>query len=189
VNDHTHYTAHELWNMGIAVGESVLISRRVAFYAIGKIEIGDHSRIDDGCILTGSVKIGKRVHLAPYCVLYGKAGIAIGDYSGFGVSTIMHSESDDYSGRSMFGPCVPAEYQPFKHRAPIAIGRAVLGGARCTILPGVTIADGVCIGAHSVVKGDCEGDTIYAGVPAKALRRAQAGIWSLTKQFELDHPE
>ena len=43
-------------------------------------------------------------------------------------------------------------------------------GANVTILPGVTIEDGVVIGAGSVVTKDCKSNTLYAGVPAKEIR-------------------
>src|SRR5690606_11426034 len=125
------------------------------------------------------------VHIAPYCVFYGKAGIEIGDYSGFGAFTAFHSESDDYSGRSMFGPCVPDECQPYKQRQKITIGRNVLGGTRVTILPGATLNDGASIGAHSLVKGDLEPDTMYAGVPARRIKDRAKDIWHLTRNLEL----
>lgn len=179
------YSVVELAEMGVRAHHTAKVTRGVLFFGVGRIVIGEFSRVDAGCILTGDIELGKRVHLAPYCVLYGKAGIRIGDYSGFGAFTAMHSESDDYSGRSMFGPCVPPEYQPYKQRAAISIGRNVLGGTRVTMLPGVALHDGAAIGAHSLVKHDCQADTIYAGAPAKAIGRRAADIWALMRNFEL----
>lgn len=43
-------------------------------------------------------------------------------------------------------------------------------GARVTILPGVTIGEGCIIGAGSVVTKDCNPNTLYVGVPAKAIK-------------------
>lgn len=180
-----HYSVVELAEFGVRAHHTAMVSRLVAFYGVKDIEIGEHSRVDQGCIITGTVKIGKRVHLAPYCILYGKSGITIGDYSGFGAFNAFHSESDDYSGRSMFGPCVPDEYQPYKVRAPIQIGRNVLTGTRCTILPGVLVRDGASVGAHSLVKDDCEADTMYAGVPARRIKERHREIWHLTRQLEI----
>ena len=54
---------------------------------------------------------------------------------------------------------------------PIEIGDGCWIGARATILPGVTIGDGVVIAAGAVVVSDCEDDTLYAGVPARAVRK------------------
>ena len=54
--------------------------------------------------------------------------------------------------------------------APIDVGDGTWIGARATILPGVTIGKGCVVAAGSVVTKDCEADTLYAGVPAKAVR-------------------
>jgi acetyltransferase-like isoleucine patch superfamily enzyme len=178
------YTLEELRALGIKVGKGTKVTRSVQFFSTD-VEIGENCRIDHGTVITGRVRIGNRVHLAPYCILYGKAGIDIGNYSGFGAFTVIHSESDDYSGLSMFGPCVPDDFQPCKERKPVWIGRNVLTGTRVTIMPGVTLHDGACIGAHSLVKRTCDPDTIYAGVPAKRIKDRQVEIWALTRNFEL----
>ena len=54
--------------------------------------------------------------------------------------------------------------------APIKIGRDVFIGARAFVLPGVTIADRVLVGACSVVTRDLPPDTICAGHPCKVIR-------------------
>ncbi len=57
--------------------------------------------------------------------------------------------------------------------APIHIGNGVWLGARCTILPGVTIHDGAVVGAGSIVTKDVPPNTIVAGVPARVIRRLE----------------
>ena len=52
---------------------------------------------------------------------------------------------------------------------PVVIGRDVMVGANTTILPGVTIADGAVVSAHSLVNSDVEG--FVGGVPARPLVR------------------
>jgi acetyltransferase-like isoleucine patch superfamily enzyme len=164
-----HYSPAELANMGIKAGEGVMVSRHIKIYTAG-IEIGDYTRIDDGCILMGSIKLGRRVHIAPYCVLYGKHCITIEDFSGFGAFSVFHTESDDYSGASLFGPQVPLDLVSKKDSGSIHIARGVIGGTRCTYLPAVYIAEGASIGAHSLVKNDCAEWTMYAGTPARKIR-------------------
>lgn len=44
-------------------------------------------------------------------------------------------------------------------------------GANVTILPGVNIGSGVIIAAGSVVVHDCEDNSIYAGNPAKLIKK------------------
>lgn len=55
--------------------------------------------------------------------------------------------------------------------APIVIGDNVWIGAGVTVLPGVTIGPGVVVAAGAVVVDDCAPNTLYGGVPARALRR------------------
>lgn len=54
---------------------------------------------------------------------------------------------------------------------PVRIGRRVTIGANCTILPGVTVADGSVVSAHSLVNRDVEG--FAGGVPARPLGREE----------------
>lgn len=52
---------------------------------------------------------------------------------------------------------------------PVEIGKNVMIGANCTILPGVTIGDGAVIGAHSLVNRDVPAGAKVAGVPARII--------------------
>lgn len=177
----SYFTPEELDALGIKAGKGVQFSRYTKIYTAG-IEIGDYSRVDDGCILIGNIRIGRRVHIAPYCVLYGRNTITIDDFSGFGAFSCFHTESDDYSGESIFGPQVPRELISKKHYGPINIGKGVIGGTRCTYLPDISINDGVSIGAHSLVKNDCAEWTMYAGTPAKRIRdnsREAKKLWGV----------
>lgn len=53
----------------------------------------------------------------------------------------------------------------------IVVGDGTWIGAGTTILPGVCIGSGVIIGAGSVVVKDCEDNAVYAGNPAKLIKR------------------
>lgn len=52
----------------------------------------------------------------------------------------------------------------------INIGSGSWLGASVTVLPGVTIGQGVVVAAGSVVTKDCEPHSLYAGVPARLVR-------------------
>jgi putative colanic acid biosynthesis acetyltransferase WcaF len=54
---------------------------------------------------------------------------------------------------------------------PIAIGREVWIGTEAFLGPGTVIADGVVLGARAVAFGTLEPWTVYAGNPAKAVRK------------------
>lgn len=54
--------------------------------------------------------------------------------------------------------------------APISVGSNVFLGSGTVVLPGVTIADDVVVGARSVVTRDIPAGSVAAGSPAKVLR-------------------
>lgn len=53
----------------------------------------------------------------------------------------------------------------------IKVGNGSWIGARSTILSGVTIGKGVVIGAGSLIIKDCEDNCLYAGIPAKKIKK------------------
>lgn len=88
--------------------------------------------------------------------------VEIGPKTGLGVQTLVLTSTHDVGPREK-------RYGAW-HRLPVTIGSGCWIGARTIILPGVTIGDGCIIGAGSVVRSDCEADTLYAGVPARRIR-------------------
>jgi acetyltransferase-like isoleucine patch superfamily enzyme len=53
---------------------------------------------------------------------------------------------------------------------PVVVGRDVVIGAGCTVLPGVVIGDGAVVSAHSLVNKDVAPDAVVGGVPARPLK-------------------
>jgi maltose O-acetyltransferase len=53
---------------------------------------------------------------------------------------------------------------------PVHIGPGVWLGARCLILPGVTVGAGAVVAAGAVVTKDVPSNTLVGGVPARVLR-------------------
>ena len=61
-----YLSKNQLKKMGFkACGKNVLISDKASIYNHDKIEIGDNSRIDDFCIVSGKVIIGRNDHVTP----------------------------------------------------------------------------------------------------------------------------
>jgi galactoside O-acetyltransferase len=67
--------------------------------------------------------------------------------------------------------------------ADVIIGRHVIIGSGSVILPGVSLGDGVAIGALSMVSQNCDPFYIYAGVPAKKIKERSKNILKLEKEF------
>jgi acetyltransferase-like isoleucine patch superfamily enzyme len=58
-----------------------------------------------------------------------------------------------------------------KRTGPVVIGKDVLIGANATVLAGVTIGDGACVSACSLVNEDVPAGAFVGGVPARAIER------------------
>ncbi len=169
-----------------AVGEDVKISAFARFYGAEHIRIGNHVRIDDFCIVSageGGIVIGDHVHVAPYAFLVGHASITLADFSGLSWQAGILSSTDDFSGRWLTNPTVPAAFRR-PHHAPVSLGRHALVGAGSLILPGVTVGEGAAVGAHSLVTKDCEPFKIYFGVPAKPIKARRQDLLQLEQRLK-----
>ena len=167
----------------LSVGQDVFISSRASIYGADRISIGDHVRIDDFCVLSagaGGIQIGSRIHIAVFCSLIGAERITLEDFANLSSRVSIYSSSDDYSGRTMTNPMVPDHLKAVDSR-PVSIGRHVIVGCGTVILPGVTLHDGVAVGALSVVKDDCDPFGIYGGVPARRVGDRDRHLLELEK--------
>jgi len=165
--DNSFYSHDELAGLGLkSYGENVLISRFARLYSPGTIEIGSHVRIDDFCILSGTIKLGSHIHISAYCALYGKFGIVMEDYSGLSPRCTVFSASDDFSGDYLIGPMVDSKYTNVTG-GQVTIGKYSQLGSGCTVMPGVTIQEGVAVGAMSLINKNLEAWVLYKGLPVR----------------------
>lgn len=179
--------------MGFArVGENAHLSEKASYYNCAKIIIGDNVRIDDFCVLSagiGGIEIGSYIHIAVYTSLIGAGKITLNDFSNLSSKVAIYSSNDDYSGASMTNPMVPKEFTNVTH-ADVIIGRHVIVGAGSVILPGVTLEEGVAVGALSLVSKSCQEFGVYSGVPARRIKERKRGLLELENSFcKEDHGE
>jgi acetyltransferase-like isoleucine patch superfamily enzyme len=168
------------------LGVDVRISDKASIYDPGLIEIGDHSRIDDFCVVSGNVVLGRNVHVAVFCnIAGGEVGVTFEDFSGLAYGCHVFSQSDDYSGRSLTNPTVPDRYK-HETKAPILIKRHSIVGTCSVILPGVTLAEGTAVGAMSMVTKSTEPWSIYFGIPAKRLKARRQNLLEFEQQYLRD---
>ena len=176
----------QLANMGFKrLGKNVRISDKASVYNAANIAIGDNVRIDDFVVLSagvGGITIGSHVHIAVYTSLIGAASITLGDFSNLSSRVSIYSSSDDYSGLTMTNPCVPDKYKNVTH-ASVTLEKHVIVGCGSVILPGITLHEGVAIGAMTLVNKDCSPYGIYAGTPAKYISLRKNKLLDLEKEF------
>lgn len=179
-------TREAIERMGFAaVGDHLQISDRASFYGADLISLGNNVRIDDFCVLAagvGGIGLGQYVHIAVGSSLIGAGKITLSEFSGLSSRVSIYSSSDDYSGATMTNPTVPAEYTGVTH-ADVFLGKHVIVGSGSVILPGVTLEEGVAVGALSLVTKSCKAFGIYAGNPARRLSDRRRDLLLLEQRF------
>ena len=183
----SYYTQKELSELGLkSYGINVKISSLASIYNFESIEIGNNSRIDDFCVISGKVIIGNNVHITPMCLLAGgEKGIIINDFVALAYGVKVFSQSDDYSGQSMTNSLIPKQYKMEK-KEKVVIGKHVIVGTNSVIFPGIIIEDGCSIGACSLVNKNTLPWGIYVGTPSKRVKDRKKDLLELEKQFILD---
>lgn len=179
-------SADELQKLGLArFGEDVRISEKASIYNPGRISIGNHVRIDDFCVLSageGGIEIGDYVHIAVYCSLIGAGKIRLNDFCNLSSRVSIYSSNDDYTGKYLTNPTVPAEFTGVSH-ANVLVGRHVIIGSGTVVLPDVHLEDGVAVGALSLISKNCTAFGIYCGVPARRIGERKRDLLELEKQL------
>jgi len=143
----------------VQFGENVKVVEPVNIYGC---TIGDNCFVGPFVEIQKTVVIGQRTKVQSHAFIC--EWVTIGDdcFVGHGVMFI----NDAFSGGG------PARGDKTKWKAT-KIGNSVSIGSNATILP-VSICDQVVIGAGSVVTKDITQPGIYAGNPAKLIRRNSA---------------
>jgi galactoside O-acetyltransferase len=179
-----YYSQTELSKLDLKkVGKNVLISKKASLYNPQNIEIGDNSRIDDFCVLSGKVTIGRNVHIAVFVNLAGGTqGITIDDFAGIAYGSHIFSQSDDYTGLALTGPTIPSKYKRETKEA-IHIGRHCIVGANSVIFPGVHLAEGTSVGAMTLVTKSTLPWSIYFGIPARKVKERKQDLLELEHQY------
>ncbi len=174
----------QLHAMGFAaLGQNVRISDRAAIHGASDMRIGDNSRIDDFCVVSGRIDIGRNVHLAPFCLVAGGTpGIVLEDFVGLAYRVSVFAQSDDYSGETLTNPTVPARFKR-ELRAMVRLGRHCIVGASSIICPGVDLAEGTSVGAASLVLKSSAPWTILAGIPARVLKDRSRDLLALEADY------
>ena len=140
---------------------------RVAALRLMGSEIGC-ARIAQRCYIgRGPLKIGDGCFVNRETYLDTTAGIYIGQNVRLATRVTIITASHTIGGTEATRTSRTPETDL---QLPVHIGDNVWIGTGATILPGVTIGNGVVVGAGAVVRADCEANTLYAGVPARAIR-------------------
>lgn len=185
-----YLTKKQLQAMGFqAVGENVKVSDKASIYNPETIVLGDHSRIDDFCVVSGKVSIGRYCHITPMCIVAGGSpGITLSDFCTLAYGVKVFAQSDDYSGITMVNSLVPNKFKK-EYLAEVLLERQVIVGAGSIIFPGVTIREGCSIGAMTLVNKSTQPWGIYIGNPARRIKDRKQDLLKLEEQFLKEQQE
>lgn len=165
------------------LGRGVKISDRASLYDVHEMELGDFSRIDDFCVVSGRVTLGRFNHITPMCLVAGGTpGIVMDDFCTLAYGVKVFAQSDDYSGETLTNSLVPKKYKK-EIFAAVQLHRHVIVGASSTIMPGVVLAEGCAVGAMSLISKSTDPWGIYVGIPARRVKDRSRNLLSLEKHF------
>jgi acetyltransferase-like isoleucine patch superfamily enzyme len=182
-----YYTQKKLEKLGFKfLGKNVKVSDKASIYNFDKISIDDNSRIDDFCIVSGKIKIGRNVHITPMCLVAGgEKGIIFEDFTTIAYGAQVFTQSDDYSGKTMVNSTIPKKYKN-EYKKKVILKKYSIVGAGSIIMPGVILKRGTSIGAKSLVLRSTEAWSIYVGNPAIKLKDRKKDLLKLKKQYLKD---
>jgi len=108
--------------------------------------------------------LGNRVQIAKNCLFSGGSGLKIGNNVLIGAGTKIVTSTHNHDN---LGISIIEQGLSFK---PIVIKDDVWFGFNVVVLSGVSIGNGVIVGANAVVNKDIPDLSIIAGVPAKIIK-------------------
>ena len=148
------------------------------------VDYGHDVRIDVFTSITCKrLVLGDYVHIGSHCSISGPGTVFIGNYSTLSHGVRIFTASDDYDGDYLAGAALPPEYTS-PTVGNVFIGKSVVIGANTIIMPGVKICLYAAVGALSLVKHRIPPQELWAGIPAKFIRKRQQGVVNFTKQLE-----
>lgn len=150
------YSLYESGIKNVLFGENVKIVNPVNLY---HCEIGSNCFIGPFVEIQADVNIGSGCKIQSHTFICSLVSIGNNSFIGHGVMFI----------NDLFSIGAPAKGDTSLYKKTI-IGKNVSIGSNCTILP-IFVCDNVVIGAGSVVTKDINIAGIYAGNPAKLIRK------------------
>ena len=182
-----HWRLNCLFPTRISVGDGCEIKHDVTLDGRSAhapaITIGDEVRIKERSTLAaygGFIHLGRRVLVGHGTIILGHGGVIVGDDSMISPYVIMVSSEHVASMATE-----PFQDQGFT-RERIEIGPNVWIGGHTSVLAGTVVERDVVVGAGSVVRGVLESGWLYAGVPARQIRRVPDSFERNVEVFKRD---
>lgn len=153
-------------------GLKYYIGRGVKFNVVnsGKLDLGTKTWISDNSYFSangGEISIGWNNFFNTNTKMIAMNSIKIGDNNLIGPNVVIVDQNHKFENIT-----IPMAKQGYVIR-PVEIGSNVWLGANVLVCPGVKIADNIVVGGNSVVNKDLLIPGVYAGAPAKLIRKIE----------------
>lgn len=145
---------------------------RVRAFAGARIELGPGCHVHDGALIVaegGSIEIGNDCLIGRGTVIVACSSIRIGAGTLIAEQVTIRDQDHAYDGEGNLA-------EQGNAAAPILIGHDVWLAAKVTVTKGVEIAPHVVVGANSVVTRSLVERGVYAGAPARLVRKVDAAV-------------
>lgn len=164
----------------ICIGSNVSFEKSIEIVGTKYICIGSNVSFGKNCILTAweeyyddkfspNINIGEGCHFGDYNHITCINKIKIGSYVLTGRWVTISDNS--HGGNEYKDLHIPPIKRKLFSKGEVVIGNNVWIGDKATILAGVTIGNGVIIGANTVVTKDVPDYCIVAGNPARIIKK------------------
>lgn len=155
------------------VGKDVFIDEFVRIKRPEFATIGSHVAIDFGFYCTVKLTILSWVHIAPYVSVIGGADglFNMGDFTTIAAGSRIIVRGDAHMGAGLVSPVIPEKYRDEVVGKYIGMGNFSALGTNAIIMPNTWLAEGVVVGANSLVTKPIEEPwTIWVGSPARKIK-------------------
>lgn len=155
-------------------GEDVRISDKTVFRNPELVVFGNHVAVDEFSVFSTTVIAGNYIHLSPHIACIGgkDAVLILGNFITVACGCGLICKGDEMLGAGIVStPNIPNGFRDNLKGGSIVLNDFVSLGANVIIMPGVEIAEGVVVGANSLVtKSILEPWTIWYGSPARKIK-------------------
>lgn len=133
-------------------GENVFIGKHCVFTNPGEIVLHDRVRIDPFALVTTKLEVGSNSQIMSHVVLSGGVGhqITLEGNNFIGYGSQLFCGSEDYSGKH--GLVCDFWFENKVHHGDIKFEKSSGVASMVMVFPGVTLPEGCCIGAKSMVR-------------------------------------
>lgn len=156
-----------------SVGKDVFISSKVEIRRPHLVSLGNCIAIDTGFYCTTEALLNSYIHIGPYVTCIGGAHglLQMGNFTNIGAGSRLICVSEEHLGEGLIGPTIPDRFKDKYIGGPIVFQDFSGVGTHVVVMPGVIFGEGAIVAPCSFVNKNLEPWTIYAGVPARPVRR------------------